>query len=1481
MVELMPLKVDSKGNKAVEIGASICRLIPGCNASLLVHSHVLSINGTTATSLPYNTVIDMLRDRTQPRNITFLNPSTTAFTPSKVSTRVKAAPAPASSGATKEEGEEEAGGESTPPPKPLIDRLVKYITQLNDRHGQATLTVADIKKTTELTMSVSKRKVVDEIRGLKNSMTEEPAAGSDDEPPSTQQQPAVAAISAGTNTDNDDQQSPEPTTTNTTSSQVTNAKLFLSNAAYQKLCTQTRIQSDARKAEAEARESEAASAKGIAQAQQEEEVQKQEVEAQLRLATARRIATAQAREQELTTLLTDAGKLIQTLQAQKEADTSRISELEINLHTQKESAHSKASTLSTLSASHAQVQNTLNELISETHTLESQKQDLRNLIASKDAHMESQRAEHKSEIDAKDARIKLLTDNAREEAEELSSSLAGKEEHLRLVEAELERVAAMHEELDEANESLSEQLAAKDSHLSEAMDTVIQLTEEKNAVASLMEGFRENAEEYKRMYENEISQNALLQENFAAAAPANAELASFNQSLNAENKQLLEKISSLEATVSEHEEDKDGMKKVVLMSEQERTKLQDEVEKLRAKSEQQVASLNGELAALKKKADHDSSELIKLQAHMEVESELLVHDTNKQQNQIKLWQTRCSEKEDELQEAVTSYEAQFDSVSSLVDNLKQQVDETQAERLREIAVWTEKCDLLEALVAEKEADISILTEELRSEKELHSSDVEQVSAQKEADLQSKKVEYEKLLEQVEALAQNHSKAIEKRDAEILALENAVEKQNVTVRHMELEIEELTEDKQSQIADLVAQVNTFEAQMKNQADARDMEMVSLDVNRKLMKEQMEDEKSDLIDRLADMEQEMAECRSREFMASEEIVVLKRELEQNDGVWKLKLQEAETRAFEAIDMCDEADKAVAGRNKMVEVKDEELWKLKEEMVAKEKEMAALVMHIELLDKKIVSMKALVAEQSEDIENQRQAAEKKGLQIKEMEKEQAKMEEERKKEHLRVRMEEEKKESAREEEAAARTRAAERTATSHMQQVLQDMQARNESLEGELSELRAEKMNASTSSGSSSSSSAAASPVKRVALSPTFNSSLIKTHDECMSALHTMKKHLVEELTPSKKRKATTPTLENKRKDMVLKRLQSQVDGLLDELLSVKGTLEERDGAIAQMADAIAALEEDRLEYQAELQAQDKFVQQAGEMVERELAWRKQAEAQFEEVRGEISNLESENNVLRVSLRVGAGKIDDDWKERVDSMRIVTKSIGTFLGAAGVSERRVGALSRGFFKWREHVRSHGESADKGDMDRIKRQLDAERRLNSDLLSLNSVNVANHEQRMMLLEEENESLKGEIGVLSENSQMLLDAGREMREEVEFRGRLGEGLGLLRGVLAKGADRRVGKMFRRWAGAGEFDRGLKQGKGESEARARQMEEQLQGTKVKLMALKGALRDGGYIAKTPQKGSREGSKEELVAMEALSAADSFCWELSSDDGSEA
>ena len=201
---------------------------------------------------------------------------------------------------------------------------------------------------------------------------------------------------------------------------------------------------------------------------------------------------------------------------------------------------------------------------------------------------------------------------------------------------------------------------------------------------------------------------------------------------------------------------------------------------------------------------------------------------------------------------------------------------------------------------------------------------------------------------------------------------------------------------------------------------------------------------------------------------------------------------------------------------------------------------------------------------------------------------------------------------------------------------LQTRNETLEKGLKQMRESVPPASPSPRK------ARSPAQRTAspLSPTFNGTLSKKYDECEEMLTMLKKSLVEELTPSKKRKPSSPTAENKRKDMVLKRVQNQVDNLLGELITVKETLEEREDVISQLSEAVAALEEDRKQCLNELDAQDKFVAQAETMVERELQWRQQAELQFQEVRKEIDGLEIENG----KLRDGASRIDDDWREKV---------------------------------------------------------------------------------------------------------------------------------------------------------------------------------------------------------------------------------------------
>jgi len=665
------------------------------------------------------------------------------------------------------------------------------------------------------------------------------------------------------------------------------------------------------------------------------------------------------------------------------------------------------------------------------------------------------------------------------------------------------------------------------------------------------------------------------------------------------------------------------------------------------------------------------------------------------------------------------------------------------------------------------------------------------------------------------------------------------------------------------------------------------------------------------------------------------------EQSEGGWQLKLQEAESRAYEAIDMCDEADKMVAGKNKMVEAKDEEIWNLKEATAAKGKEVAALVMHVELLDKKVGDLKDRATRHQEDLnlaagesgglkeklgvmERRAEAAESRNRtdaanaanaakakverEKKEREREKEKKEEE---EEMRTKATKKKKEEEREKRVreTAVERGKVRGRSGSTERMMKGMQARNRVLEKEIEELRRQQLDSSTasstassdgssdasapsppphSSSSSSSKSLGAGPLRPPAPFARGDGGLTKTHEDCLRALTAMKKNLSEELAPGKRRKqAPSPAAEAKRKETLLKRMDAQVDTLLAELSAIKGTLEERDETLTRMGSAVQALQDDRTESRTELEAQDKFVRRANEMLERETAWRKQAEEQFGTVQAEIDKLEAQNG----KLREGAEMIDADWKQKVASMRFVCKSLGIFLGG-GVKnrERRVMELSRGFFVWKKVAAQRGgggggggggegdaSSSDASSSPLLAQQLDDERKLNTDLMTLSTTNATNSSQRITWLEEENGQLKGELEAVGENSRMLLDAGREMREEVEVRMNVAEGLGVLSGVLQRARTVRAAKFFRRWANRAAYELGLKRGKGNSEATARDMEAQLESTKVKLQRLKGALRDGGFIAKTPVKGSKGSGGE--GGGEGGSDDDGFFWELSSDEES--
>ena len=65
-----------------------------------------------------------------------------------------------------------------------------------------------------------------------------------------------------------------------------------------------------------------------------------------------------------------------------------------------------------------------------------------------------------------------------------------------------------------------------------------------------------------------------------------------------------------------------------------------------------------------------------------------MHDKNKAAGQVQLWKQRFEEKEREVVDVVESYETQFESVSGLVENLKNQVRSVEEARQEEVKVST-------------------------------------------------------------------------------------------------------------------------------------------------------------------------------------------------------------------------------------------------------------------------------------------------------------------------------------------------------------------------------------------------------------------------------------------------------------------------------------------------------------------------------------------------------------------------------------------------------------------------------------------------------------------------------------------------------------------------------------------------------------------------------------------------------------------------
>ena len=166
MIELMPSHSDL--SKDSETGAAISRLLPGCNPNLLVNSTIISVNGTLTKALPYAAVITLLRDRTTSRNVTFLPPAPSLFSPSAVK-KIRRPSATKSS-------EQVA-------PKPLVEKLVKYITSLNERHETApeadpAPAPAAAAALSELDVSISKTFVTNEILSLRHSVLLSPTSAS-------------------------------------------------------------------------------------------------------------------------------------------------------------------------------------------------------------------------------------------------------------------------------------------------------------------------------------------------------------------------------------------------------------------------------------------------------------------------------------------------------------------------------------------------------------------------------------------------------------------------------------------------------------------------------------------------------------------------------------------------------------------------------------------------------------------------------------------------------------------------------------------------------------------------------------------------------------------------------------------------------------------------------------------------------------------------------------------------------------------------------------------------------------------------------------------------------------------------------------------------------------------------------------------------------------------------------------------------------
>jgi len=1106
--------------------------------------------------------------------------------------------------------------------------------------------------------------------------------------------------------------------------------------------------------------------------------------------------------------------------------------------------------------------------------------------------------------------------------EHQSSSL----HQISLHKAELSRLTA-------ENSDLTTQLEQTREDLNETMDEVVNL---RNVIADQEEAEETMKEEMATLQSDLLSLSQTLESSSTTSSTQSetvSKLKSLCTGLDFENRNLTRRIEVMTAEHDEH-------KNVILQSEKTISDYKAIVHQQDVEMRNRAEALAAEIDA-KETAQNVASNLQNdVDAMKNTEAEL-ANAISQSERTIAELKAAVHEKDVDLESSAEALKAERSakvaantSASSLqtqieVDRelketehraLKQEIDSLRG-RIPEMnriegenSLLREDLNMLREDLNERTGQVNVLKRQLQ-EKLSQNLDLEgrlQQSLEKtETMLKSKQSEFKTLLDEVSDMQKKHATTIDTRDLKISQLELSLAETTARLETVTFENEDLTTAKQSQIADLVAQVNGFSRVLSDEREASaslQCDLVAKNAGIRFERDEVVDVKDNEI---KELREKLDAAGAERGKLEGSIKKLTSKLEKLTSSTKADESDAESRCMDALDMVEEREKIIIA--------------VQTELEKKEQEILALTKHMEMVNGRVAGLK----ETSTRCEKLQSDLDHALIELSQLR-------------SVVTNADNARLDIAMEKEAMVRENARTKKMAAGLEKMLKSMQERNGELSAELERVKKITSSTTTAMVATSTTSPARKNVEASEarlLSPTFTESLTKRHDAVIEELNIMKRNISTSLTPRKRRADDSDGDDDndsslmsafEQKNELLRQMEGQVEVLVERLTKASEDLAEKDELLGSMADAIGDYEEERENLRGELKELGDFVDSAEEMVKRESELREMAEAEFAILKRDMAEQQmalkrslentNESQSQQANLQSKLLQKEADWSIKFEAAQQICGGLAAILGGAFlIKKNKEKKVVFAFMKWREFAAAGGNA------------LEEEKAKNSQLLVTNSSEMSEKEEIILDLERSNAHLRGCLEAsekqtteerrrgemkeasnaqLTKNSNEILESSRIMRCEMEknlefssLKLKLGGGA-FLRGILVRRHARVVGGAWRRWLTMVMVTREMEaQGKV-----AKKMANQLVDTKNKLLKLKSQLRAGGFLP-SGGIGSVEGGKlakmngvtvNNLRRVEQLkddnnsgnrnenlctsptesTASSNFCWDLSSDEEEE-